>query len=70
MNYIKRLLRENDEMRNRLDGIMQEIQEFRRDGSRMDWISAKDVDHKMQEIHSIAMNGYPHPIKDPYFTKE
>jgi len=80
MNYIKKLQRENEEMRHRLDAIMQEVQAFRAellthkftgvdlDGGRKDWMSTSDIDSRLQDIHSYTLNGYPKPIDNPLFS--
>ena len=69
MNYIKKLQRENEEMRRILKRIEDTAQSFRVElfsdkftgvdcnGDRKDWISTKDVDQWLQKLHSQAMNG-------------
>ena len=69
MNYIKRLERENEEAKRRLQEVQDACQHFRvylsspkftgvdMNGDRKDWVSTKEIDDLMQSIHSTAMNG-------------
>jgi hypothetical protein len=69
MNYIKRLQAENDEALRRLREIQDICQQYRAellspkftgvdlDGSRKDYMGTTDIDLRLQNIHSLAMNG-------------
>jgi len=69
MNYIKRLQRENEEAKRRLQEVQDICQQYRAellspkftgvdlDGSSKDYMGTSDIDIRLQAIHSIAMNG-------------
>ena len=70
MNYIKRLERENKELKRRLEKIENQYYDVAkyllsdkfqgidsRDGSLNNWVSVPDILYRLEGIHSTAING-------------